>query len=129
MRRNIKQGVAAIRQRMLILHYQRLYLFSLFYSGRSDHPLLAIHTSELLSKPNTSPSTLLIILYFIQKNKIKILQKFYQKLFTFVIFLYTIYSMEFFNQKKKKGAIANENINANMGISTKNCRRNCTRCT
>ena len=59
-----------------------------------------------------------------QKNKIKILQKFYQKLFTFVIFLYTIYPMEFFNQKKKKGAIANENINANMGISTKNCRRN-----
>ncbi len=51
MRRNIKQGVAAIRQRMLILHYQRLYLFSLFYSGRSDHPLLAIPTSGIVSKP------------------------------------------------------------------------------
>ncbi len=51
MRRNIKQGVAAIRQRMLILHYQRLYLFSLFYSGRSDHPLLAIYPSGTVSKP------------------------------------------------------------------------------
>lgn len=58
---------------MLILFYQRLYLFSLFLSGQSDHPLLAIYTSRLLSKPNTPPCillTILIILYlafFIKK--------------------------------------------------------------
>ena len=61
---------------MLILYrYQRLFLFSLFYSGRSDHPLLAIHTSELLSKPNTSPSTLIIIQYLVKKINGKILTK------------------------------------------------------
>ena len=158
---------------MLILYrYQRLFLFSLFYSGQSDHPLLAIYTSEVLSKPNTSPSTLLIILHFMQKHKIsvvlflknlsirdtpfwpsfcpfwsvpngqccffppspkttllpKFLQKFSQKLFTFVTFLYKIYPVENLREskrKKMKGAFANENINAYMGISTKNCWGNC----
>ena len=45
---------------MLILYYQRLFLISLFYSGQSDHPLLAIYTSRLLSKPSTSPYTLIL---------------------------------------------------------------------
>lgn len=51
MRGNIVKGVTALRQLMLILYYQRLNLFSLFYSGRSDHPLLAIYTSRAMSKP------------------------------------------------------------------------------
>lgn len=114
---------------MLILYYyQRLFLFSLFYSGRSEHPLLAIHTSELLSKPNTSPSTLYIILYYMIKLKIDYWKNFiknYQKLFTFVNFLYKIYRRKNNQKKKLKGAIGNENFNAYMGISTKNSRRNC----
>lgn len=56
---------AKIKQRMLILrYYQRLYLFLLFYSGQSNHPLLAIYTSKLLSKPNTPPYALYIIYEF-----------------------------------------------------------------
>lgn len=55
-----------LRQRMLIYCYQRLYLFLLFYSGQSNHPLLAICTSKLLSKPITSPYTLLLYTIFLK---------------------------------------------------------------
>ena len=46
-----KGEATKLRQLKLILHYQRLYLNSLFLSGQSDHPLLAIHTSNIMSKP------------------------------------------------------------------------------
>ena len=49
---------------MLILYYQRLYLIFAFLSGQAT-PLLAIHTSGVLSKPNTSPYKVHIILYYI----------------------------------------------------------------
>lgn len=38
------------KQQMQILYYLRLFLFSVFLSGQRN-PLLAIHISELLSKP------------------------------------------------------------------------------
>lgn len=63
------------RQRMLILYYQRLYLFLLFLSGQSSHPLLAISASLVLSKTNTPPNLLSILLYNIFKLKSIILSK------------------------------------------------------
>lgn len=57
-----------LRQRMLIL-YQRLFLISLFYSGRSDHPLLAIYISKKPSKPITSPYVSIILCFFLFSNK------------------------------------------------------------
>ena len=56
---------------MLILHYQRLLLISLFLSGQSDHPLLAIHISSAMSKPLHPhiPLYYTILNYFYQYEK------------------------------------------------------------
>ena len=49
--------------RMLILYYQRLYLKFLVFKVANENPLLAIHISRMLSKPNTPPNINIIILY------------------------------------------------------------------
>lgn len=67
-----------LRQRMLIL-YQRLFLISLFYSGRSDHPLLAIYTSKKPSKPITSPYFYIILCFLLFINKLSIFYLHFQK--------------------------------------------------
>ena len=54
---------------MLIHYYQRLFLISLFYSGRSDHPLLAIYISKKPSKPITSPYVYIILFFLLFINK------------------------------------------------------------
>ena len=46
-----KDELLTRQQLMHNLHYLHLYLFSLFYSGPSDHPLLAIYISNIMSKP------------------------------------------------------------------------------
>ena len=66
--------------------FLRLYLISLFYSGQSDHPLLAIYILDIMSKPlhpHKTTSLLYNILWIIsivlgdllqiscRKNKIK----------------------------------------------------------
>ena len=50
MRRSIKQGDTATRQRMLILVYQRLFYF-LVFKVANENPLLAIYFSGAMSKP------------------------------------------------------------------------------
>lgn len=67
-----------LRQRMLIL-YQRLFLFSLFYSGRSDHPLLAIYISKKPSKPITSPYVFIILCFLLFINNFSSFYLYFQK--------------------------------------------------
>lgn len=55
---------------MLILDYQRLFLISLFLSGQSDHPLLAIYASGVMSKPLHPHIKLLYYIYIFLSIKI-----------------------------------------------------------
>ena len=44
-------GDAATKQQMLIRYYQRLYLKYPFFKVANENPLLATHTSGIMSKP------------------------------------------------------------------------------
>ena len=62
---DILTGVAAIRQQMLILYYQRLYLVFSFFKVANENPLLAICASDAMSKPlHPHINTIFIIIYF-----------------------------------------------------------------
>ena len=76
---------------MLIL-YQRLYLILLFLSGQSNHPLLAIYTSKLLSKPITSPcyEMLRYYYYIIETSQI---QLFFRNKYWIILLIYAKYSI------------------------------------
>lgn len=55
---------------MLILYYQRLFLFLLFYSGQSNHPLLAFYPSCIVSKPLHPQVLLLYTILFVVSRSI-----------------------------------------------------------
>ena len=74
---------ATKQQLMHNLHYLHLLLISLFYSGRSDHPLLANHISYIMSKPITPP-----FLYLLYNILCKI--SIYKSEFLYFIHLFSI---------------------------------------
>ena len=48
----LHKNVAGLKQQLIrSFRYLRLYLVLLFYSGQSNHPLLAYCTSSIMSKP------------------------------------------------------------------------------